>query len=198
MPTVDNGQAVTVARTDDSGFSYVLDGLELGKKYFVRSYAKSIIKRAETVTYSSNEISFLTKSTSPVVTISDVTEINVTQRTAMLNGKIENVGDPAYTEKGFVYATHNNPLYENDLKVSVPGSEIGLFRQKIEGLEIDTQYYVRAYVKGVAGILYSSEECFALSSSEPTVSITGMSDLSVIDRTITIIGNVDNVGVPPY
>lgn len=198
MPTVDNGQAVTVARTDDSGFSYVLDGLELGKKCFVRSYAKSIIKRAETVTYSSNEISFVTKSTSPVVTISDVTEINVTQRTAMLNGKIENVGDPAYTEKGFVYATHNNPLYENDLKVSVPGSEIGLFRQKIEGLEIDTQYYVRAYVKGVAGILYSSEECFALSSSEPTVSITGMSDLSVIDRTITIIGNVDNVGVPPY
>lgn len=198
MPTLDNGQSVTVARTDDLDFSYALDGIELGKKYFVRSYAKNIIKRAETVTYSSNEISFVTKSTSPIMTISDVTELNVTQGTVMLIGKIENAGDPAYTEKGFVYAAHNNPLYENDFKVPVPGNEIGLFRQKIEGPKIDTQYYVRAYSLSKIGIFYSDETTFILASSAPMVSIKAVSDISVIGRSVTFNGCVDAAGEPAY
>lgn len=103
----------------------------------------------------------------PSVVTNYVTEINIDQRTAKFNGQITFVGNPIYSEKGFVYATHENPTM-NDTWKSVSGNrDAGEFSALIQGLQKNTTYYIRAYARNSTGIIYGNEISLDFSEQDP-------------------------------
>ncbi len=195
MPTLENtlGQ-LTAPVTDEAKYSCHLEGLTLGTKYYVRAY----VKNRNGVTYSSNEISFTAQTTLPQVSIQETTDINVSAGMAMLHGTVVNVGDPVYTERGFVYGTVSNPTVEAT-KVIVTGNGTGAFSAAISDLSLNQTYYVRAYAISEAGIVYSSTETsFVTQTTLPQVSIQETTDINVSAGTAMLHGTVVHVGDPAY
>ncbi len=195
MPTLENtlGQ-LTAPVTDEAKYSCHLEGLTLGTKYYVRAY----VKNRNGVTYSSNEISFTAQTTLPQVSIQETTDINVSAGMAMLHGTVVNVGDPVYTERGFVYGAVSNPTVEAT-KVIVTGNGTGAFSAAISDLSFNQTYYVRAYAMSEAGIVYSSTETsFVTQTTLPQVSIQETTDINVSAGTAMLHGTVVHVGDPAY
>ncbi len=85
---------------------------------------------------------------------------NYTETTATLNGCIDYSGDPAFTERGFVYsAFFSNPTIDDPAtatsKVIVTGTSKE-FGANIAGLTASTHYYVRAYASNEKGTSYGA------------------------------------------
>lgn len=102
------------------------------------------------------EIQYFEINGQPSVTTLDAT--NVAETTATLNGRIEYEGDPAYTERGFVYSSSfSNPTIDDPAtattKVVVSGTSKE-FSANIAGLKDNTTYYVRAYAINSTGVVY--------------------------------------------
>lgn len=134
-------------------FSYNITDLTYDQTYYIRAYAINDIGTA----YSSNELSFKTIIITPQVNTLDLENIDVSGCTATFRGSILNVGEPAYTERGFVYGTMPEPTI-NDSKVIAEGSgEIGNFSKYVTNLP-KTNYYVRAYATTPAGTTYGEEK----------------------------------------
>ena len=91
----------------------------------------------------------------PTLTTEAVTDI--TETSATLNGVIsivsENCDVPNNTEQGFVYSTEIQPTLE-DIQVNVNGTNIST---TIEGLTLNTTYYVRAFLTNTLGDFYGDE-----------------------------------------
>lgn len=153
-PTIENTK-ILVTGNGTGTFSAALAGLSLNQTYYVRAYAIN----EGGVVYSPTEISFTMKPTFPQVSIQEATDVNVSAKTAVLHGTIVSVGDPAYTERGFVYGTISNPTIEN-MKMPVTGSGTGAFSASIAELSLNQTYYVRAYAVNEAEVVYSPTEIF--------------------------------------
>ena len=195
MPSFDNMiSKFTTPVTDDAEFSYRVNGLTLGETYYVRAFATNEIGTE----YSSNQISFTTKATKPEVTIDAVSNIDVTNASVVFNGTVNNVGDPAYTEKGFVYSLSSSPT-TTDSKIVVGGTGEGIYNAKANNLQLDKTYYVRAYIINSQGIYYSSEEkIFKVATTLPKVSVDAVSNINVGEQTATLNGKIEEEGVPAY
>jgi hypothetical protein len=70
---------------------------------------------------------------------------------AILRGSLVNMGSPATTETGFVYAQTPNVNYENGTIIVLPLTEIGNFECHVGGLKQDTTYYVNAFARKADG-----------------------------------------------
>ena len=89
---------------------------------------------------------------------------NVSTNAATLNGKIEYPGDPAFTERGFVYSSSfKNPTIEDDqnatIRKIVSGTSID-FSANITGLTTNATYYARAYIINSDVIIYGEAVSF--------------------------------------
>lgn len=195
MPTLENTlKQLTAPVTDSSAYSCHLEGLTLGATYYVRAYAKN----NKGVAYASNEVSFQPSVASPQVSIQEATDIKVSDGTAVLHGTIVRVGEPAYTERGFVYGTISNPTVENT-KVVVTGSGTGAFSAFIAKLSLNQTYYARAYAINEAGVVYSSSEIsFTTQVTLPEVSVQEATDVDIIYGRAVLHGTVINTGNPCY
>lgn len=100
----------------------------------------------------------------PSVVTNQVTDINIKNGSAKFNGEITFIGNPTYSEKGFVYSTRQNPTI-NDTWKSVSGRESGTYNASIVGLTKGCTYYIRAYAKNNVGIAYGNE--ISLNFSDP-------------------------------
>lgn len=143
--------------------------------YHVRAYATNSLG----TTYGEDvefEISgFPCVSTLPVSNIGD--------HTATLNGRIGYKGDPAYSEKGFVYSSSfSNPTVDDPqtstTKKKVTGNSDD-FSVNIDGLTTNTTYYVRAYVINDNSTSYGESVSFVATSYVPYVVV----DALAIQRT---------------
>ncbi|MDE5828469.1 MAG: carboxypeptidase-like regulatory domain-containing protein [Duncaniella sp.] len=199
MPTFDNMLAkLTVPVNEEANYSYTLKGLTLGEKYYVRAYAVNSIGTA----YSTNEITFTTVKSTPQITIQEATNVNITNGTVTLNGMVENAGDPAYFERGFVYSTSSNPTVENT-KIKANGTGIGTFSSNISGLQLDQRYYARAYtiakINDSESVVYSKDEIsFILTPVLPNISMQLISNKNTSTGSVTFNGKVTNAGEPAY
>ena len=115
----------------------------------------------------------------PIVITDHVTDIKLNAGSAVFNGQITFLGNPIYSEKGFVYATHSDPTINDTWKI-VSGREDGAFQALVSGLKLGTTYYIRAYAKNNVGVAYGdvialdfSEEAPDLQSLTPTGEIDG-------------------------
>ena len=113
----------------------------------------------------------------PTLTTEAATDI--TETSATLNGVIsivsENCDVPNNTEQGFVYSTEIQPTLE-DTQVNVNGTNIST---TIEGLEPNTNYYVRAFLTNTFGEFYSNEVSF-MTEEEITGSCDGVPYDSIV------------------
>ncbi|MDR0414255.1 MAG: carboxypeptidase-like regulatory domain-containing protein, partial [Prevotellaceae bacterium] len=165
-PTVETAVA-KITSPVSSRLSYTASAgeLELGKRYYVRAYATNTVGTA----YSSNEVTFEPAGTQPSVRTNPVTNKNIGNGSAILNGSILTVGDPAYTERGFAYGTVHNPTVD-DSKKAVSGTGTGAFSANLTDLPEGVVYYVRAYATNAVGTVYGSEESLDFNGTLPTVS----------------------------
>ncbi len=169
-PTVEDDTKKIAPGNGIGAFSVNATGITEGTMYYVRAYATNAAGTAygEEITLNFNAVM-------PMVTTQDVTEITGT--TATLNGTIVSVGDPAYTERGFVYGTLRNPTIEDNSKKIVSGTSTGAYNANITGLTIGTLLYIRAYATTSKGTAYGGEVSFT--PSNPNVVILQASKLMV-------------------
>lgn len=189
-------EVLTAPVTDDDVYSARVTGLELGQQYYVRAFAKSDLGTF----YSTNEVPFKAVAVAPVVSIQQVSNIDVAGLSVVLNGTVESVGDPPFSEKGFVYGTTHNPTIYNT-KIPVVGNTTGIFSTKISDLILNQQYYVRAYAVSGDGstVAYSAEEAdFTISIIPPEVTISAVTDIDTANNRAMFNGNVLSVGDPVY
>ena len=165
-PTIENDIRKQVSGTGLDMFSSNLTELTEGNVYYVRAYATNALG-----TSYGSEVVCDFNAIIPIVTTQEVSNIGATSAT--FNGTIVNAGDPVYTERGFVYATANNPTINDDKIVEV-GNGNGIFNTNISELITGITYYVRAYTidkKGTAhygqsvSFTASHPDCFILSEA---------------------------------
>ena len=196
MPTVEQTlQRLTATMTADSIYSCQAVGLTLGKTYYVRAYAVNEMGTA----YSSNQVAFTTAAVGGKVTMNGVDDLDLSKHSAVAHGEILELGDPAYTERGFVYSPTNSLPTIYNSKVVVEGSGKGTFDAKLTGLQRETTYYVRAYVKNEAGVVYSDNTVtFSTEESLATVETLEATDIDESTYSAVLRGKVTFAGNPSY
>ena len=194
-PTLENTIAQLTAKvTEENLYSATVTGLELGEEYYVRGYA---INEAG-VAYSTNQVTFKPHQSLPELTTEHPTNISFGSGTATFNGTIVSIGDPAYTERGFVWGHDHNPAVEDDNKKEVTGNGEGAFSIKATELEINTIYYIRAYAINEAGIGYGNEVMLEFNAEKPIVQTKETTNINIAGGTATLNGAIESVGDPAY
>ena len=195
-PTIENCiQQLTTPLTNETMFSIEVAGLMEGKTYYVRAYAINGGKAA----YSSNEVSFTPKGTSlPKVATKSITDILLGDGKATVFGEIQELGDPAYTERGFVYGTNHNPIVQTATKVIVEGNGVGEFVATLSDLQLGNMYYVRAYAMNTVGVAYGEEQTLDFNPILPEVATNDVTGISEETKSATFHATITNVGNPVY
>ena len=196
QPTIDNTiQKITVPFTDDKTFSATINDLTLGKKYYVRAYA---IHNDKDV-YSANEVSFTAEGSSlPEVSTKAITDIYRSTGKALVAGAVTELGDPVYSERGFVYGTTHNPIIQNATKVMVEGSGLGEYFTTLSDLQLGNTYYVRAYALNTVGVAYGEEQTLDFNPILPVVVTNDVTGISEETKSATFHATITNAGDPVY
>ncbi|RKW12315.1 MAG: DUF1566 domain-containing protein [Capnocytophaga sp.] len=135
--------------------------LIIGTRYYVRAFATNERGTA----YSNTEILTTATVTLPTLTIGEITEIS--SSSAKFAGQLLLNGGGALTRYGFLWSTSQaNPVLGGADTQQVRFSEniIGSFFHRVEGLERNTTYYVRAFATNIAGTAYSEVKTFRTAS----------------------------------
>ena len=192
-PTIENTiQKLTVAVTDDPNFSIQATKLETKATYYVRAYAVNALG----LVYSTNQVSFEVNPAYPSLTTKEVKNLNIVDGTAIFNGEILSVGDPAYTERGFVYGTVPNPTIDDTKKI-VSGTGTGTYSANITGLTEGKVYYVRAYATNVKGTAYGTDVIVNCVAKSPVLTTNEVTNINISAGTATFVGNVESFGDLP-
>lgn len=150
-PMVEDADVVkkTVSGQGTGVYSVNLNNMEMGTVYYVRAYAVNEIGTAY-----GDEVVMDFNIEKPVVVTKAVGDITAT--TATLNAEIQSLGDPAYTEAGFIYGTMPNPTIDEEGVIieTVKGTGVGIYKKEIEHLSQGQTYYVRAYLRNENYIVY--------------------------------------------
>jgi hypothetical protein len=191
MPTIETTIAKkTVAVDQETTFFSNVTELEINKTYYVRAYAKNSIGTA----YSSNEFVFQTIVGMPQVSTRDVSNKNIAAGTCTFNGAIDAVGDPAYTERGFVYGITHNPTVGNDTIRVASGSGTGAFSFNANNIAEGSVYYVRAYATNISGTAYGTEVETDFTATMPVVATNAITNRNIANGTATFNGNIASLG----
>lgn len=99
----------------------------------------------------------------PVLTTNVISDI--TDNSAVSGGDISDDGDAEIISKGVCWSTAASPTI-NDF-ITSEGSGIKEFVSEIEGLDSNTEYFIRAYATNSEGTAYGNEISFATVELEP-------------------------------
>ncbi len=157
-------------------FSADITDLTPNTTYYVRAYAINGVGTAYGL-----QKSVVTFATLPTVITYDVTEIGANDATA--NGEIVSDGGDEVTERGFCWATHDNPTLNDN--VVVCGSGLGEFNAVMTNLVYNTVYYVRAYAVNSVDVRYGNLKSFETSLPLPEVITLDVTEIG----TTTATGN---------
>jgi hypothetical protein len=164
-----------------------------GKTYHIKAYAIS----AGGTVYGEEVICDF-NGTLPTLTTGAPTNRNIGAGTATINGTIQSVGDPAYTEKGFVYSsTIQNPTL-NDDKKTVQGGGTGQFSVHLTGLTEGNTYYIKAYATNLRGTAYGDAVNLDFHAVMPEVTTQEVTNPNIGAGTATFNGTIQSVGDPAY
>lgn len=142
--------------------------------YYVQAYAKN----SKGTTF--GDIKTFAISGDPNVKTLDAT--NVTQNTATLNGEIVFAGNPAFTERGFVYSRYfSNPTIEDPesstTRKVVSGTST-LFSANVDNLTNNVTYHVRAYATNANVTVYG--ESVEFKTADPNANIIRIPTLGLM------------------
>ena len=188
-------QKIAAPFSDSKTFAATISDLVEGKKYYVRAYA---IQSGKEV-YSANEVSFTAEgSVLPKVTTKSVTDISRSEGKAIAMGMVTEVGDPAYTERGFVYGTNHNPIVQTATKAIVEGNGVGEYVATLSNLQLGNIYYVRAYALNTVGVAYGEELTLDFNPILPEVATNDVTGVSEETQSATFHATITNAGDPVY
>ena len=188
-------QKIAAPFSDSKTFAATVSDLVEGKKYYVRAYA---IQSGKEV-YSANEVSFTAEgSVLPKVTTKSVTDISRSEGKAIAMGMVTEVGDPAYTERGFVYGTNHNPIVQTATKAIVECNGVGEFVATLSDLQLGNIYYVRAYALNTVGVAYGEEQTLDFNPILPEVATNDVTGISEETKSATFHATITNAGDPIY
>lgn len=127
-------------------------GFQENTTYYYRAY----VKQDGEAVYG-NTFSFKT-AMRPSVSTLDVSNLQnknglMNMWQVQLNGKVNSVGNPTITGRGFKYSTNGDPG-SGGTSVSASGSSAGNYSVSLSSLKSNTTYYVRAFVKNSLGYEY--------------------------------------------
>jgi len=186
-PTISDNK-ITVSGTGSGIFSTNITNLDYEATYYVRAYA---IQNGNTIY--GNTVSFKTVFVETSISTSAAT--NISSSSATLNASIAEEGSPAYTERGFCYGKSSNPTISDNRRV-VAGTGAGNYTLNITGLDMQSTYYVRAYVIQDGKTIYGNVVSF--STVFVTTSVTTSAATNVATTTATLNGSIANAGTPTY
>ncbi len=184
--------AIVTGELDLNEFNRNINGLTSNQTYYVRAYATYV----GGTRYGEQRI-FTTNAQPPTVVTLNTT--NIAESTATLNGQITDIGNPAATERGFIYSNvvsgTNLTLGSGGvISVSISGTDLNAYASNITGLSSNDTYYVRAYAIHSTGTIYGIERSFTTESHEPMVNTS--SATNVLVTTATLNGQVTDLGNP--
>ena len=202
-----NGTYAIVGNTSMNITTFSNNGLTPNTTYTYRVYSYNTDGNSLT---SSNELTINTTIVINPPTITTTTVSSITTTTAISGGTISNDGGASITARGICWGTSANPTIALPTKTS-NGSGIGSFIGNINGLSINTTYFLRAYATNSYGTFYGDNVNFYTSNptSASVIDIDGnnylqvticnqtwmQSNLNVSKYSDgTIIPNVSNVG----
>lgn len=169
-------------------YSATIMNLQASSTYYVRAYAI----QNEKYIYGETKV-FGIHSEPSQVTTSSATDLSSTSAT--LNGYISAIGNPAYTEKGFCYATHSNPSISTN-KRTVSGYGVGEYSLTLNNLEYETTYYYRAYVIQNGNPIYGNVVAFTTTWQEAVVFT--LDPTNVEGNSAKLKGQVTYAGDPKF
>ena len=152
-----------VERQNNLGGNYSMDvnNLEPGQTYYVKAF----LRQGDKVIYA-DDVKTLSVTRDPVVITNNATNIKGLDSglgvsydySVQFNGTITDVGEPAYTERGFVYGTTSSVVVGTGTKLVVSGSgKTGDFSTTTTlNVWASSMWYIRAYVKTANGYIYGS------------------------------------------
>lgn len=146
-------------------FGKTVTGLTENTEYHVRAYAINELGTAygEDVTFRTQEV------TVPV--LSTVTMGTISNTSAEVEATVSSLGNGTLVDAGFVYSL--NPYPTLDDKLLSCGKNTSL-KTKLQGLQPETKYYVRAYATNEKGTSYGTEVSFTTTKTivNPYTTIT--------------------------
>ena len=141
-----------------------------------------------------NYVRAVRKDVAPEVSILPVS--NISENSATFNGRIDNAGSPAYTERGFVYSTSHLPTIDDTKVVSYSPKSTAEFSAEATNLTFGKTYYIRAYAVNATKTVYSEETTLRIANQLPVVETLPVSDLT--ESTAVFHGNISSKGIPNY
>jgi uncharacterized protein (TIGR02145 family) len=170
-------------------FQVELTELEPNTPYYYRAFASN---SAGTAIGDVNTFTTLEAVTVPKVTVQAATSI--TLNSAVLNGTVVNDGGSDISLRGFYWsATNPDPGFDNLMEI-VDGT-IGAFSIQIDGLQLNTTYYFRAYAVNDAGTGVSSVMQFK-TADDPNVQLPALTTTydAFNSQFLTMAGVVEHDG----
>ncbi len=138
----------TIDGEGEGSFVSNVGELTPGTAYYLRAYAKN-----EYGTGYGQQVSFSTMPVNPATVITRGI-VSVTATSAVTGGNILNDGGGNITAKGVCWAENENPTIDGFHSTDGTGKEG--YNSYINGLEPQTNYYVRAYASNSAGTAYGT------------------------------------------
>ena len=179
----DSGDTKVSVNGTTGKMTCILSKLEANTTYYYAAFATNGIGTAtDTVR------SFTTLSQKAALVTNEATDIDETAAT--LNGTVNNDGGDAITERGFYWATHNNPS-SDDTKVSVSGTT-GSMNYVLSNLQAITTYYYVAYATNSRGTSTGDVQSFITLAKIPSLSTDAATDID--ETTVTLNGEVSDDG----
>ena len=189
-PTIGDNK-LTASGSGTGEFSANATQLEEGKVYYIRAY----VTNSKGTVYG-EELSVDFNGVMPIVSTQAVTGKIIAQGVATLNGTIESKGDPAYTQRGFVYGVAHNPTKDDATVVNVSGTNTGSYTYNLNNLEMGSIYYVRAFATSSKGTAYGSEVTLDFNAVLPEVTTVSVEAKDSVHA--YFIGNISLKGDPEY
>jgi hypothetical protein len=88
---------------------------------------------------------------------------------ARVNGQVIDLGENEVIEYGFAYSTSGEPTVNNQVAIIPGGATLGDFSATIAGLNPNTQYFVRGYLKFTDEVIYAASSLsFTTLDAAPT------------------------------
>lgn len=149
-PMVDSDTKVVASGKGRGEFVANATELVVGNTYYVRAYATN----SQGTAYGEEKVADFKAIPPEVTTVSVEFKSNTS---AYFIGKITNVGDPEYTERGFIYGTMQTPMIDDEAvtKVVVAKNTSAQFEKQITNANWGNHlWYIRAYAISSAGVSY--------------------------------------------
>lgn len=173
--------------TTTSSFVSDVSGLSSHTTYYIRAYATN-----EKGTSYGEDVTFITSKEDAKVSTSEVTEI--VHNAATCGGVITQTGGHTIMEKGVCYGKNALPTV-NDSKQVATSEKDASFTCRITGLEKETTYHVRAYVKTSDNTLFYGDDLSFKTTKEvklPTLSSVTISNIQTTSA--TFVGTIVSDG----